>query len=129
VSPASAEAAATVTAAEATMTASRRANAAWSGGTAAWGLAWTEAAVAAAPAGRIRAAATGDIGSTATPVSRRSAGCPIGPGRTLHRRSREMTYRLDRFNAQALRAITNGIYHHAHILARLEARRVARHIS
>jgi len=32
-----------------------------------------------------------------------------------------MAYRLDRFNAQALRAVADGIHHHARILARLKA--------
>ena len=38
-----------------------------------------------------------------------------------------MAHRLDRFNAQALQAVADGIHHHACILSRLKARRVARH--
>ena len=125
--PASTEAAARPTA-ESTgtsRTATRGAKAtAGSGRTAAGWLART----GATPAGRIRAAAAGDIGS-ATAVTRRSAGRPIRRARALHRGSREVAHRLDQFNAQALRAVADGIHHHARILARLEARGVARHIA
>src|SRR5204863_1933250 len=92
--------------------------------TAAGGLART----GATPARPIRAAAAGDIGSAAA-VTRRSAGRPIRRAGALHRGAREVVHRLDRFNAQALQAVADGIHHHARILSRLEARRVARHIA